>query len=387
MADEREGRPGLDTGSGQDGGTGPDEHPQPDLTKITGGIRGPLGTIAVASAGLLLLGVFYTLYFAQDFLLPITVAVLLNFLLTPAVRGLKNLGIAAPVGAAVILVLFYGAVGYGTYRAWGPAMDWLERAPRTMAEAEENLRTIREPVQRIREAAEQVEATASGKDGGGPTQAETDEGPGLSETILRETRNLVVGGTVATFLLYFLLALDDMFLRKLAAVLPRMSQRRKAVRIVRSTERDLSHYVLVRTVINVGFGTAVGVALWLAGMPNPILWGILAGVLNYIPYLGGLVGYVIVGFVALTTFEETGRALLAPGLYFLLNIIEGNIITPAILGRELTLNPVMIFTWLIFWGWIWGIPGALLAIPLLAMAKIVADNIETLAPLGSFLGR
>jgi len=373
---------------GPSGHAGADEGSQPDLTRITGGIRGPLGTIAVAVSGLLLLGIFYTLYFAQDFFLPITVAVLLNFLLTPAVRGLKNLGIAAPVGAAVILVLFYAVVGYGTYRAWGPAMDWLERAPRTIAEAEEKLRTIREPVERIREAGEQVEAIASGENGAGRgREAAADDGPGLSETILQQTRDLVVGGTVATFLLYFLLALDDMFLRKLATVLPRMSQRRKAVLIVRSTEQDLSHYVLVRTVINVGFGTAVGVALWLVGMPNPILWGILAGVLNYVPYLGGLIGYIIVGFVALTSFEETGRALLAPGLYFLLNVIEGNFITPAVLGRELTLNPVMIFTWLIFWGWIWGIPGALLAIPLLAMTKIVADNIETLAPLGAFLGR
>jgi predicted PurR-regulated permease PerM len=139
--------------------------------------------------------------------------------------------------------------------------------------------------------------------------------------------------------------------------------------------------------VNVGFGIAVGSGLWLVGMPNPILWGILAGVLNYVPYLGGLVGYIIVGFVALTVFDTTGRALMAPGVYFLLNIIEGNIITPAILGRELTLNPVMIFAWLIFWGWIWGIPGALLAIPLLTMTKIIADNIEILTPLGSFLGR
>lgn len=189
------------------------------------------------------------------------------------------------------------------------------------------------------------------------------------------------------FLLYFLLALDDLFLRKLASVLPRMSQRRQVVLIARATERDLSHYVLIRTLTNIGFGTAVGLALWWVGMPNPILWGIMAGILNYVPYLGGVVGYVIVGFAALTTFDSAGQALLAPGSYFLLNVVEGNMITPAILGRELTLNPVMIFVWLIFWSWIWGVPGALLAVPLLTMTKIVADNVETLAPLGAFLGR
>ena len=368
---------------------GKDDAPQgqPDLTRITGRIHGPLGAIAVSTTGIFLFAVFYTLYFGREFFLPITIAVLLNFLLTPAVRVLKKIGLAPPVGAAVILILFFGAVGYGTYRVWTPAMDWLERAPRSMAEAEEKLRSIREPVERIREAGEQVEAIASGNGQQRQSQPEERQDPGFSESILANARAMVTGGTVAVFLLYFLLALDDLFLRKLAGVLPRMSQRRKAVLIARATEHDLSHYVLVRTATNVGFGIAVGLAMWLLEMPNPVLWGIMAGVLNYIPYLGGLVGYVIVGFVALTTFETTGRALMVPGAYFLLNIIEGNFITPTILGRELTLNPVMIFTWLIFWGWIWGVPGALLAIPLLAMTKIVADNVETLAPLGAFLGR
>lgn len=358
----------------------------PDLTRITDGIRGPIGAIAIASTGLFLLAAFYTLYFGREFFLPIAVAVLLNFLLTPAVRALKRLGIAAPIGAGIMLVLFFGAVGYGTYTVWTPAMEWVERAPRTLANAEVKLRSIREPVERLREAGEQVEALARGESRRA-TEDSGDDGPGLDEAFLRRAREFVVGGTVAVFLLYFLLAMDDLFLRKLAGVLPRMNQRRKAVVIVREMQKDLSHYVLVRTVTNIGFGAAVGGALWLLDMPNPVLWGVVAGVLNYVPYLGGLIGYVIVGLVALTTYDTAGQALLAPGVYFLLNIIEGNVVTPAVLGRELTLNPVMIFVWLIFWTWIWGIPGSLIAIPLLAMTKIVADNVETLSPLGAFLGR
>lgn len=359
----------------------------PDITNITGRLHGPLGVIAVSTTGLFLLATFYTLYVGKSFFLPIFVAILLNFLLTPAVRGLKRIGVAAPAGAAIILVLFFSVVGYGTYRVWTPAMDWLERAPHSLAHAEQHLRSLREPVETIREAGEQVEAIASGDDGSSRQEETESEEPGLSEQILDQARFFVVGATVSIFLLYFLLALDDLFLRKLTGVLPRMSQRRKAVLIARATERDLSRYVLVRTVTNVGFGAAVGVAMWLIGMPNPVLWGIVAGILNYVPYLGGFVGYLIVGMVALTTFDSTAQVLLAPGIYLVLNVVEANLVTPAILGRELRLNPVMIFTWLIFWGWIWGIPGALLAIPLLAMTKIVADNVETLAPLGTFLGR
>ena len=366
------------------------EHPeQLDITRITGRIRGPLGAIAVSTTGLFLLASFFTLYLGKDFFLPITIAVMLNFLLTPAVRWLKRIGLPPPVGAAVILLLFFGAVGYTTYRVWTPAMEWVERAPSTFAEAERKLRGLREPVQAIQEAGQQVEALARGDEGGQAAQPrESDNGePGLAETLFENARDLVIGGGVAVFLLYFLLALDDLFLRKLAGVLPEMSQRRKAVLIARATERDLSHYVLVRTATNAGLGVGVGLATWLLGMPNPVLWGILAAFLNYIPYLGGLIGYVVVGFAALTTLDTTGQAMAVVGAYLVLNIIESNFVTPAILGRELTLNPVMIFTWLIFWGWIWGVPGALLAIPLLAMAKIVADNIESLAPLGAFLGR
>lgn len=348
---------------------------------------GPIGVIAVATVGLLLLAFFYTLYLGREFFLPLTIAIFLNFLLTPPVRWLKGIGIPPPVGAGVILAMFLALTALGMWRVWTPAMDWLERAPRSFAQVEDELRSLRQPVEAIREAGEQVEAIARGDDGPRrPAQPVEDE-PGLSEQILDGATQFVAGGTIAFFLLYFLLALDDLFLRKLASVLPNLSQRRKAVKIARATEHDLSAYVAIRTLINIGFGAAVGVALWLVGMPNPILWGILAGLLNYIPYLGGLIGYVVVGFVALTEFETTGQALLAPGVYFLLNIIEGNFITPSILGRRLTVNPVMILVWLIFWGWIWGIPGALLAIPLLTMTKIIADNIDVLSPLGEFLGR
>jgi predicted PurR-regulated permease PerM len=363
-----------------------EEH-APDITRLTRRLDGPLGVIAVSTAGLLFLALFYTLYFGRDFLLPITVAVMLNFLLTPAVTALKRLGLPPPAGAAVILLLFFGVVALGVYRIWDPAMEWVQRMPATLAQLEVELSDIQAPLEAIREAGERVEALARGGEEPSSGERVREASPGFGDVILANLRRLLTGGIVAIFLLYFLLALDDLFLRKLAGVLPTLSDRRKAVLIVETTERDISRFVFLRTVTNAGLGLAVGVACWLLGMPNPVLWGVLAGVLNYVPYLGGLVGYVIVGFVALTAFDSVGRALMVPGAYVLLNTLEGNLVTPLILGRELALNPVMIFTWLIFWAWIWGIPGALLAIPLLATTKIVADNVEALAPLGAFLGR
>ena len=128
-------------------------------------------------------------------------------------------------------------------------------------------------------------------------------------------------------------------------------------------------------------------ALWLLGMPNPVLWGLMVAGLNFVPYLGPVVGVIVVALAALTTFESTAYAMLPPAVYFVINAIEGNLVTPAIMGRRLRMNPVAIFISLSLWGWIWGIPGALLATPLLLAFKTVCDHVVTLQPLGEFIGR
>jgi predicted PurR-regulated permease PerM len=139
--------------------------------------------------------------------------------------------------------------------------------------------------------------------------------------------------------------------------------------------------------INACLGTAGGIAFWLIGLPNPALWGMMGAVLNFIPYLGALTTITIVTLVATATFQSLGHALLAPACYLALATIEGNFVTPYIMGRRLMLNPVVIFIGVTFWGWLWGIPGALLAVPMLVMFKIFCDHSEPLAPIGEFLGK
>ena len=188
-------------------------------------------------------------------------------------------------------------------------------------------------------------------------------------------------------LLYFLLASGDLFLRKLVRVLPRLSDKKRAIEIARQTEGHISTYLSTVTLINIALGLIVGVAMHLVGMPNAILWGVMAGLLNFIPYLGALATAGILAIVSVLTFDSLGRALVAPLLYLAINTVEGYLVTPMLLGRRLTLNPVVIFLGIILWGWLWGIPGALLAVPILATFKIFCDQIEPLAPIGEFLGR
>lgn len=349
---------------------------------------GPIDIRSLALTGTFILLLFTTLYFAKSFFLPIFLAVLLNFLLGPAVRGLRRLRIPESIGAALVILTVVGASVYGMYRLSGPAGEWLEKAPDGLRRIELRVRDIQGPVDEVRQAAEEVEEQVERMTGGEsrPQPVKVEDGT-IAGAILSRTQAFLASAIVMLILLYFLLASGDLFLRKLVRVLPKLSDKKRAIEIARQTERHVSAYLATVTLINVGLGVLVALAMKLVGMPNPVLWGVTAGLLNYIPYLGPIATVGVLTLVSLLTFEEFGRALVAPGLYMLLNGIEGYLITPTLLGRRLTLNPVVIFLGLIFWGWLWGIPGALMAVPILATFKIFCDHIEPLAPIGEFLGR
>jgi predicted PurR-regulated permease PerM len=332
---------------------------------------------------------FYTLYFARSLILPIVLALLLSFLLAPIVRALKRIYIPEALGAGLVILALLGAVSLGVYRLSGPAATWIERAPEGLERVERRIRQIRRPVEEVREAAEQVERQVeriAGGDGRQPQQVEL-RGQTLTAIVLSRTGSFIGGAVVMIVLLYFLLASGDLFLRKLVRVLPRLEDKKRAIEIARQTERHVSTYLSTVTLINVALGVVVWFVMRLVGMPNPVLWGVTAGLLNFVPYLGALVTVGVLALVSILTFEELGRALVAPLLFLGINAIEGYFFTPMLLGRRLTLNPVVIFLGLILWGWMWGIAGALLAVPILATFKILCDHIEPLAPVGEFLGR
>lgn len=363
--------------------------PRPDIRKLGDLLRAPIDIRSLALTGTFVLLLFYTLYFARPFFLPIILAMLLNFLLSPAVRGLKKLRIPESIGAGIVLLAVLGTVGYGGYRLSGPAAEWIDKAPQGMRRIERQIRDIQRPVQEVQEAAEEVEEQVgrlAGRNRGRTQEVAIQDG-GLTGAILDRTSAFVGGAAVMMVLLYFLLASGDMFLRKLVRVLPRLEDKKRAIEIARLTERHVSTYLVTVTLINIGLGVVVAIAMRLTGMPNPVLWGVLAAVLNYVPYLGPIATVVILTLVSLLTFDDLGRALIPPAVYFAINFFEGSFVTPSLLGRRLTLNPVVVFVGLIFWGWMWGIAGALLAVPLLATFKIFCDHIEPLSPIGEFLGR
>ncbi len=166
-----------------------------------------------------------------------------------------------------------------------------------------------------------------------------------------------------------------------------MSDKVKAVDIARATESTVSAYLTTTLLVNLVEGAMVALVLWLLGMPSAVLWGVMVFLLEFVPYLGAVTAIVVLGVAGLTTFDQLGRALLVPGSFLAINMLQANFVTPLLLGHRLTLNPVAIFTGLAFFYWIWGVPGAFVAVPLLATFKIFCDNIESLAAIGEFLGQ
>ena len=360
--------------------------PTPDLTK-TGDAATGHHHRSTAITILALLALLYTLYFARDFLIPIVYAVLLNFLLSPAVRALSRLRIPPPLSAAVLVLTLLAALGGGTYALAGPAQRWATSAPQTVSRAETKLRHLIRPVQQVSTQVEQAAGAVGSAANKNPPQVVVAAGPSVSSRIFGTTEKLVAAILEIVILLYFLLAGGDLFLQKLIKVLPHFSDKLMAVEIARATESAVSAFLTTALMVNVVEGALVALALWAIGLPNAPLWGVVVALLEFVPYLGALAAVVILGLAGLTTFDSVGHALLAPGAFLAINLVQANVVSPLLLGHRLTLNPVAIFVGLTFFFWIWGVPGAFLAVPVLATLKIFCDHIESLAAVGEFLGQ
>jgi predicted PurR-regulated permease PerM len=358
--------------------------PVPDLRRTRVAFERRGGSVALTVLSILAL--LYTLYFARDFLLPIVIALLLDLLFSPVVRALTRAGIGAPLGAAIVVVSLLGLVGFGAYELSTPVQRWANEAPKTLETAETRLKRWLKPLERMRRTAEQVETATSTAVAPKTTEVVV-RGPGLLARVFGTTQRFVAGAVQVLILLYFLLAAGDLFLQKLVKVLPQLGDKRTAVQIARKTEASISTYLITATAVNVGEGIIVGVVLYFLGMPNAALWGAMVALLEFIPYLGATVIALVLAIAALTTFDSATHALLIPAAFVAINLVQGYVVSPLLYSRRLTLNPVALFVGLAFWWWIWGIPGAFIAVPLMATLKIFCDHIEALAPIGEFLGQ
>lgn len=328
---------------------------------------------------LLLIAVLTICYFAADIVLPIVLAFVLSLLFQPAMRIAARFRIPSALAALIlILTLFATIVAIGAAFS-APAAAWANKLPGGISRLEDRLHFLNQPIRAVQGFLEQF-------DGGGSSGAAS---PGtaaaVESALLKGTQHFASGFFETLLVLFFLLMSGDTFLRRLVEIVPTFKDKRRVVALSQQIEDNVSAYLVTVTLMNAAVGVATAAAMWACGLGDPLLWGGLAFLLNYVPILGPLAGVAVFILAGLLTIDGLWEALLPSGIYLAIHIVEGEVVTPMLLARRFTLNPVVVVISLVFWFWMWGVPGAVLAVPMVAIAKIICDGVKPLAALGHFL--
>ncbi|MDY8107795.1 AI-2E family transporter [Fulvimarina sp. 2208YS6-2-32] len=356
-----------------------------------------------AVIGIFFILLFGALYLTASFVLPVIVALLFALIMSPIVRFLRRrLRIWEPVSAFILVIGSLMVMTFGFYMLSNPIANIITNAPTYVTAVDREIRSIQARFQRLQEAGESVGEDAEAGEGenaadalppspftrpapeDGPQEVVV-QNPGLIDSATNELPTLLASILFSLVFLFFLLASGDMFYSKLVRLMPTLSDKKRALHIAHDIERELSRYFLTITLINTGLGIAVGVGLWYVGMDSPVVFGALATLLNFIPYLGSLFGMALVGVIALADFGSVGDASVPVLIYLACTTIEGQFVTPLVVGRRLQMNAAAVFLSVAFWGWIWGVMGMFLAVPLMVTIKVFATYISALAPFGAFL--
>lgn len=319
--------------------------------------------------------VFYGLYSARAVMFPLTLSFFIAFPMRPLMRLLQRWKLPKFLAASLLLgSLVFGGVVLAMTLAT-PAGEWLKDSPSKIRKAELKLRNLSERLEDITQATKQVESLA--ETDGGTVKVQVQQ-PRLTSTLLTKTGDAAMGAVICTGMVFLLLIFGDDLIESIVSILPSRRDKEQLHDLFLDVERTISHYLLSYSVINAGLGTVIAVGLWAIGMPQAALWGVMAAILNFIPFLGLIAGTAVVGVAAILAFDSLAYASLAPLVYLIANGIEANFITPMILGRAMKLSSIVIFASIVVFGWIWGIGGAIIAVPALAVGKIVCNRVERL---------
>ena len=336
--------------------------------------------------GIFVLVATAALHFARPLLLPVVLAVLLNLVLSPGVRALRRIGLPLPLGAGVVLLTALAVLGGTIWQFAEPAAEWIERAPASLQQMQGKIRPLKRSVEQVQKATDQVEQATQVGAAKAVREVKV-KGDSLLHQLMARAQDAAVGAFMMLVLLYFLMASGDLFLRKVVRAFPSLRDKIRAVEIGRTIEREIGRYFLTYSLINLCVGGIVAAAMHFLGMPNALLWGLMVAVLNFVPYLGPVISLTVISVVALLTFDDLQHAIWPPVTYLVIEAIQGNLVQTLAFGRSLSLNPVAIFLAILFWGWLWGAPGILLAVPIVISVKVACTYIDSLKPIADFLAR
>jgi predicted PurR-regulated permease PerM len=335
----------------------PDDRPDPKLVK------------AVWLVAILGLGV--VCYFAQDVLIPVAMALFLTLLLTPSVDRLQGWGLPRGLAVAIVMLVVCATVVGAVNAAWRPAAEWLARAPQTLRQIDPRLKPLREMFDRVDAVAARAGQLTQGGSvvSGKPAIVTPVDG---ESTAISITKSLLGWLTVIPLTLFFLLG-GPPLLARLGASLSGSEASARTLRLTEAIRYEVGRYFGTVALINIGLGVCTALAMYALGMPNAILWGVIAALFNFVPYLGPIAAFLILSVDALVTFESLGEALAVPGVFLCLHLIEGQLVQPLTVGRRFEVNGLVVLLAVWFGYGFWGIPGMLLAMPAVVALKVAAQ--------------
>jgi predicted PurR-regulated permease PerM len=334
--------------------------------------------------GLFTLALLTALYVASEIVLPVVLAIVLKLLLQPLVRITDRIGIPRGIGALMAIILLVLNLAGIVSGIAGPATAWAAKLPEAIPQVQQKLAFLARPIGTVQWMMEQLQSVTGGGVSTVP-QAPPAHSINVLGMLFSGTATVAAGLFTTLVVLFYLLVAGETFLRRVVEILPGFAEKRLAVELTLNIERNISAYLVTVTLINGVVGLATLGVMWVCGVANPLLWGVLAFVLNFVPILGAMAGMVIFLMASVLSLGVTWAALLPVGLYFLIHVVEGELVTPMLMARRFTINPVAVILALIFWYWMWGVPGAILAVPMLAITKIVCDDLRPLRAFGHFL--
>ncbi len=351
--------------------------------------------------GLLTLAILYTLYFAKSLLMPVLVAMLFSLLLSPLVSMFKRLYIPRALSAMLLITMIGGPLTLLSIELAGPAQKWVEQVPKLSAHlieelddlsqviSTDNLTDIDEVVLPVKEKSSSFFSWFSSDDEPVIVEEKKDNSV-LSARVTQGGIDIIISILVATpmalaqfmtflilvmFLLIFGPGLYDSYLK----TIPMETSTRRSATLIGKLQKELSRYIITVTIINIGLGIVTAGVFWVMGVDDALLWGALVGLLNFAPYLGSLMSLIILSFAGITQYGIEAAALVPAAVFFGINMLEAQVVTPTILGRHMQLNPLILILWLLLWGWLWGAVGVLVAVPLLVCIKLAAEQLNILS--------
>jgi len=328
------------------------------------------------------------LYLTSNLVVPIVTATLAYLALRPSVVRLCGKGFPKPLASGLVMLMLFTAISLALGMLLQSASYWISRAPQTASQLHGQLKTVRQPLVVLDRMQQKLGELSAEADGDSKTLTVDTEKPDLvDETVLVNSTGKLLAflGGIAV-LTFFMLATGDDLLNRLLYVMPDEQQRHEMLELTSHIQDAIGRYLGQITLINIGLGLAVTVAMWLIGMPTPLLWGTMATLFNYIPYVGALAATALVALAALAAFGNPWSAFLTALLFWSLTAVEGQFITPSILGRTLRVGPVVVLVAVAFWGFLWGMPGIFLAVPMLIVLRQVFGQFTSTRPLAVVLG-